>query len=155
MRRLCIIISQFIQRIGIFWDEVAWPVLVDLALTFSLHSVPYIFNFVAHTCMVEWIILNKYSVAALMHYLDDFLTVGPPGSDPCARNLQTLLAVCHSLGLPLHPNKCIGSSTCLVVLGIKVRFAGEVSLPPSQKAVCSTGSDPVLALQKVVHRMPT
>ena len=49
---------------------------VDLALSFGLRSAPYIFNCVAD--MVKWIILNKYSVADLMHYLDDFLTVGPP-----------------------------------------------------------------------------
>ena len=60
---------------------------VDLALPFVLRSAPYIFNSVVD--MVEWILLNKYNVADLMHYLDDFLTAGPPGSDQCARNLQT------------------------------------------------------------------
>lgn len=60
---------------------------VDTALPFVLRSVPYILNSVAD--MVEWILLNKYNVADLMHYLDDFLTAGPPGSDQCARNLQT------------------------------------------------------------------
>ena len=56
---------------------------VDLALPFGLCSVPYIFNCVAD--MVEWIILNKYSVADLMHYLDDFLTAGPHASEQLLR----------------------------------------------------------------------
>ena len=47
---------------------------MDLALPFGLRSAPYIFNSVAD--LVEWIIRNKYSVADLMHYLDDFITAG-------------------------------------------------------------------------------
>ena len=58
---------------------------VDLALPFGLRSAPFIFNSVAD--MVEWIILNRYNVADLMHYLDDFLTAGPAGTDRCAQNL--------------------------------------------------------------------
>lgn len=88
--------------------------LVDLALPFGLRSAPFIFNSIAD--MVEWIIINRYNVADLMHYFDDFLTVGPAHSNQCAYNLQTALAVCRSLGLPLHPGKCMGPSTCLTVL---------------------------------------
>ena len=33
---------------------------------------------------------------------------------------KCVLPVCRSLGLPLHPNKCTGPSTCLVVLGIEL-----------------------------------
>ena len=104
---------------------------VNLALPFGLRSVPYIFNCVAD--MVEWIILNKYSMADLMHYLDDFLTAGPPALEQCARNLQTSLAVCQSLGLPLHPNKCIGPSTCLVVLGIELDSLEQSARLPAEK----------------------
>ena len=54
---------------------------VDLALPFGLRSAPYIFNSIAD--MVEWIIINRYNVADLMHYLDDFLTAGPACSNQC------------------------------------------------------------------------
>ena len=67
--------------------------------------------------MVEWIMLNKFSVADPMHYLDNFLTAGTRGSDRCARSLPTSIALCCLLGLLLHPDKCIGLSTRLVVLG--------------------------------------
>ena len=49
---------------------------VDLALPFGLHSAPFIFNSVA--TMVEWILSNNYCVSNLVHYLDDFILVGPP-----------------------------------------------------------------------------
>ena len=100
---------------GMKWHD---QFFVDLALTFGLCSAPYILNWVAD--LVEWIIRNKYSVVDLMHYLDDFIMAGPADSFQWSQNLQTLLAICHSLALPLHPNKCIGPSTCLVVLGIEL-----------------------------------
>ena len=58
--------------LGIKWHG---QFFVDLALPFGLRSAPYIFNCVAD--LVEWITLNKYSVADLMHYLDHFLTASP------------------------------------------------------------------------------
>ena len=79
---------------------------VDLALPFGLRSAPYIFNAVAEA--VEWILVNSYKVPDLLHYLDDFITAGPPDSPHCAQNLSTSLAVCKRLGLPLHPGKCVG-----------------------------------------------
>ena len=51
---------------------------VDLALPFGLCSAPYIFNCVAE--LVEWILVNNYKVPDLLHYLDDFITAGPPDS---------------------------------------------------------------------------
>ena len=98
--------------LGMRWQSQYY---VDLALPFGLHSAPYIFNSVAD--MVEWILLKSRDVSNLLHYLDNFITAGPPNSDKCAINLSTSVSVCKSLGLPLHPNKCIGPSTVLMVLG--------------------------------------
>jgi len=113
---------------------------VDLALSFGLRSAPYIFTAVAD--MVEWIIRNNYKVADLMHYLDDFITAGPADSLHCAQNLQTSLAVCRSLGLPLHPDKCIGPSTRLVVLGIELDSLDQTASLPAEK---------LMALQELIH----
>ena len=55
---------------------------VDLVLRFGLRSVPFIFNSVAD--MVEWILLNSHRLFDLLHYLDDFITAGPPQSPLCA-----------------------------------------------------------------------
>ena len=51
---------------------------VDLALPFGLRSAPFIFNSVAD--MVEWILRHVHNVSDLMHYLDNFITAGPPES---------------------------------------------------------------------------
>lgn len=57
-------------------------------------------------------------------------------------NLQTRLAVCRSLGLPLHPNKCIGPYTCLVVLGIESDSLEQTARLPTEK---------LLALQEMIQ----
>ena len=105
---------------------------VALALPFGLRSASYIFNLVAD--LVEWIIRNKYSVEDLMHYLDDFATAGPADSLRCSQNLQTFLAVSRSLGLPLHPHKCIGPSTHLVVLGIELDSLDQTARLPAENS---------------------
>ena len=102
---------------------------VDLALPFGLRSAPYIFNTVAEA--VEWILVNSYKVPDLLHYLDDFVTAGPPDSPQCIQNLSTSLAVCKRLGLPLHPGKCVGLTPLLTVLGIELDSLAQVAHLPA------------------------
>lgn len=104
---------------------------VDLVLPFGLRSAPSIFDSIAS--VVEWILRNNYNVANLLHYLDDFITCGPPASDICGINLATALRVCSFLGLPLHPEKCVGPSTTLVVLGIELDSVNRIARLPDEK----------------------
>ena len=91
---------------------------VDMALPFGLHSAPYIFSSVAD--LVEWVLKNQYDVSFLLHYLDDFHTLGPPNSQMCQRNLDTCIQQFQDWGIPLHPDKLEGPSTLLTVLGIEL-----------------------------------
>ena len=116
--------------LGMKWRDQYY---VDLTLPFGLRSAPFIFNSVAD--MVEWILLNQHAVSDLLHYLDDFITAGPPHSAQCAYNLSTALTVCKSLGLPLHPNKCVGPTTTLSVLGIELDSVQQVARLPEEKLV--------------------
>lgn len=104
---------------------------VDLTLPFGLRSAPFIFDSVAS--IVEWILINNYNVRDLLHYLDDFILVGPPNSSVCAQDLATSLTVCHKLGLPLHPKKCEGPTTSLVVLGILLNTVDQTARLPQDK----------------------
>ena len=113
---------------------------VDLALLFGLRSAPFIFNSVAD--IVEWILRHAHNVSDLMHYLDDFITAGPPDSCQCADNMATSLAVCRALGLPLNPDKCIGPSSHLLVLGIELDSVAQVTRLPEDK---------LHALQELIH----
>ena len=52
-------------------------IYIDTCLPFGLRSAPKIFNVLAD--LLEWILLNQ-GVSFIMHYLDDYLTIGPPNS---------------------------------------------------------------------------
>ena len=67
--------------LGMKWH---YQFYVDLALPFDLRSAPFIFNSIAD--MVDWILVNSYQIPDLLHYLDNFITVGPPQSLQCAQN---------------------------------------------------------------------
>ena len=83
--------------------------------------------------VVERILVHSYEVSDLFHYLDDFITAGPPASTQCAKNLSTALAVCDQLGLPLHPGKCVGPAPVLTVLGIELDSVNQVAHLPAEK----------------------
>ena len=104
---------------------------VDLALPFGLRSAPYIFTAIAD--MVQWMLTHNFGVNFLRHYLDDFLMLGPPASPVCYNNLQACIQLCSRLGLPLHPDKLEGPSTCLSILGIELDSTTLQARLPAEK----------------------
>lgn len=64
-------------------------VFVETALPFGLRSALKLFTAVADD--LEWII-QREGVKSVLHYLDDFLLVGPPGSLECAHKLTIPLS---------------------------------------------------------------
>ena len=107
---------------------------VDLVLLFGLRSAPFIFTAIAD--LVEWILFHNYVVTFLCHYLDDFLTLGPPSSPVCHNNLQTCVRLCKQLGLPLHPDKLEGPATRLTFLGIELDPETLQAHLPAEKRDC-------------------
>jgi len=61
-----------------------WPLLgfkwlgkyfFDIRLPFDLRSSPFIFNTFADALI--WILINKFSISCIVHYLDDFFVCAP------------------------------------------------------------------------------
>ena len=78
---------------------------------------------------IEWIV-KQHGVEMLWHYLDDFITCGPAGSEECFINLQMLIDICKHLGVPLAEEKLERPTTALVFLGILIdTIRGELRLP--------------------------
>ena len=90
-------------------------IYIDTCLPFGLRSAPKLFNVLAD--LLEWILINQ-GVTFLLHYLDDFLTIGQPGTAVCQRNLLLLIEVCRVLGIPLAIEKVDGPTMVLEFLGI-------------------------------------
>ena len=109
---------------------------IDTALPFGLSSTPKIFMAVVDAA--EWI-LKAEEVKFVIHYLDDFLVIGAPGSRECASALTTLLRVFGRLGLPIAENKLEGPVTCLMSRGFELdSVVMAIRLPPA-KLVWSYG----------------
>ena len=80
---------------------------------------------------MSWV-LEQNNVKTL-HYLDDFLLVGPPASSQCSRHLEEVKSTCKRLGIPLAIKKVVGPSTRLTFLGITLdSFQMEACLPPEK-----------------------
>ena len=90
---------------------------VDTALPFGLRSAPKIFTAVADA--LQWVVRSR-GVRYTAHYLDDFIVVGAPGSDECAKGLDLLLDACRELGVPIAEHKVEGPVTRITFLGIEI-----------------------------------
>lgn len=66
------------QLLGMKWRRALY---VDMVVPFGVRSVLYIFTCLAD--LVEWIATWNYGVTFLIHYLDDFHTLGLPCSSVC------------------------------------------------------------------------
>jgi len=126
------------------WSE-AFTIFTLILRSYFPHPVER-FNFLqashpAHVPPVQWLclagirsfLLHKHRLSDLLHYLDDFITAGPPQSSQCAYNLNTAVSVCHRLGLPLHANKCVGPATSMTILGIELDSVNQVARLPEDK----------------------
>ena len=125
--RLIPVHPQDRKWLGMLWDN---ELYIDCMLPFGLRSSPKIFTAVADA--LEWCI-GQQGVEFVYHYLDDFLVLGPPGSDVCQQSLNTLEKLCSHLGVPLAPHKKEGPSSILPFLGITIdTLSGELRLPPEK-----------------------
>ena len=114
-------------HLGICWRGQFY---VDTCLPFGLRSAPALFNHYAEA--LDWIMTNNYG-AQLLHYLDDFLLVGPPGKDTCQEAMSRMLTVCDQLGIPVASEKLEGPTTTLTFLGIVLdASAQQLRLPPDK-----------------------
>jgi len=100
--------------LGIQWRD---DIFIDTALPFGLRSAPKIFT--AFSDALAWV-LHDRGVAWQLHYLNDFLLMGPPGSQLCARSLQTTIDSYSQLGVPVAMRKTEGPTTTLTILGIQI-----------------------------------
>ena len=79
-------------------------IYVDKVLPFGLRSAPKPYNVVADGLL--WILVTHDDVEGI-HYLDDYMLFGVPGSPQCGDALCKALARCASLGVPVAPTKTL------------------------------------------------
>ena len=94
---------------------------IDMCLPFRLRSA-----------FLAWV-LKQQGVASLLHYLDDFLTIGPPDTNTCQKCMGTIWEVCEILGVPLAVKKVEEPSIVLSFLGITLDTCKMVARLPEEK----------------------
>ena len=90
---------------------------MDLFLPFGLHSSPALFNKYADALQYT---MKTNDVQDLLHYLDDYFTVGPPHSPVCANNITTMIATCKELGFTINVDKITKPATTTNFLGVDI-----------------------------------
>ena len=75
-------------------QAVRWQgqVFIDPMLPFGLSSVPNIFNTLVDA--LNWI-LQLAGIPYILHYLDNYVIVGPPNSPTCQASLAILHRICN------------------------------------------------------------
>ena len=88
----------------------------------------------------RWLIFSSgfysttiYCVADLLHYLDDFFTLGPAGALVCSNSLSAIQRASLDIGIPLAPDKCDGPTTCITFLGIELNSMDMTARLPQDK----------------------
>ncbi len=104
-------------------------ILIDKVLPFGLRSAPLIFTAIADA--LQWIIEQR-GVHPILHYLDDYITIGPPDSTQCSHNLHVLKQTCEDLGVPLEASKSEGPTSRITFLGLP--SARVIRLPEDKLA---------------------
>ena len=100
--------------LAVSWNGTTY---LDRALPFGLRSAPKLFSALTDAMMC---FLHDRGVRSAVHYLDDFLVMGPPGQNGCSEALTTTLVLCEELGFPVAPEKTEGPATTLTFLGIEI-----------------------------------
>ena len=97
--RLCPVHPDDWPHLGYKW---LGKYFCDIRLPFGLRSSPFIFNTFADA--LTWILVHKFHISALVHYLDDFFVCAPT-RELCQAKVDTILWVFRFLGVPVADDK--------------------------------------------------
>ena len=112
---------------------------MDRLLPSGLRLAPKLFTAVADA--MTWALFPA-GIEFLLHYLDDLLFVGRPGSQEESREKEIATAVFSELGAPIATDKNEGSATQVLYLGFLIdTLAFQLRLP----------EDKLACLKELVH----
>ena len=116
-----------------------WPLLgfqwlgkyfIDTRLPFGSRSSPFIFNLFADALL--WILINKFDLSAIIHYLDDFFICGATFEE-CHAKVKTMLTAFKLIGVPITPEKLESQSRVITFLGIEIDSIHSIIRLPDDK----------------------
>lgn len=86
--------------------------------------------FKSFSTFLQWVLSQNSPQGGVIHYLDDFLFIGPAESHICSEMLGCFVNICDSFGIPLANEKTVGPTSVIEFLGITIdSVAMEFHLP--------------------------
>lgn len=67
--------------------------------------------FETFSTFLHWVLCGESGMDSVVHYLDDFLFIGPHGSAACGQLLQTFRGISSTFGVPLVEEKTLLPTT--------------------------------------------
>jgi hypothetical protein len=123
------------HHMGFCWADKFY---YSIVLAFGLRSAPYIFNLFSEA--LHWII-QHHIPAHIRHYLDDFLMLFTPSSQPsmCSAAVEWVMGLGRELGLVFQDSKTVWPTTQIEFLGLELdSVAMEARLPPDKLVFLKT-----------------
>ena len=112
--------------LGFEWQGIHY---MECFLPFGLRTAPFLFDFVAKG--LHWILSAELGFDIILHYLDDFFGVFPPGFDPSTFS-RAFDGICEELGLRVNVKKDILG--CIAeFLGIEIDTLRMIARLPADK----------------------
>ena len=127
--RLCPVHPDDWHYLGYFWLG-RW--YFDIRLPFGSRSSPFIFNTFAD-CL-QWILVERFSITGITHYLDDFFLVAS-SREECQYKIDLVCFVFKLLGIPIAEDKLEGPTQSIVYLGIQIDSLRSIICLPTDKLV--------------------
>ncbi|KAM4694411.1 uncharacterized protein O3C94_004897 [Discoglossus pictus] len=130
--------------LGKFFVDLCLPMGCSISCSF----------FEKFSTFLHWVLSIKTGLHSVVHYLDDFLFVGPADSADCLRLMQGFKDLAEEFGIPLAVDKSEGPCQVLSFLGIEVDTMRMECRLPLDKVVdlCDTVGKVLLA-KKVTLRV--
>ena len=133
------------QLLGMIWGASCMWIR---RFPFGLRSAPKIFTAMADALQF---ILQENGVHEIIHYLDDFMLFGVPGTPQCSQALRLAMDWCNRLGVPIAESKTEGPAETITFLGIELdTLKGELRLPEEKRRRLQR--DKTVDRQQVMHK---
>ncbi|KAM4704927.1 uncharacterized protein WCC33_009743 [Rhinophrynus dorsalis] len=91
------------------------------------------YYFEVFSSFLEWVVRSEAGLHSMLHYLDDFLFVGPADKEDCVVLLDTFRRMAQFFGIPVAEEKTEGPVKRLAFLGIEIDSEKMIFRLPDEK----------------------
>ena len=114
--------------LGFKWQNLWY---YDKSLPMGLSTSCQIFELFSSS--IQWLLQHKLGVRFMSHILDDFIFIGPAGSNECRLSLNKFMAVSEQLNIPIKHSKTVLPTTLVTVHGIEIDTVQMIARLPQEK----------------------